>query len=251
MKNPRTNTPKIIRAEGGVTIRRRDGSVESVKPITVIPKTDEKEANAPQVTTGSGFIVHSDGYILTCAHVVSGASQPIAVLLEQDKQQCYEVIRCTLHPTQDLALLKINNDPWLTLTPVTFGNPHEVSRQSEVSVIGYPLVTQLGAELSTSSGHINAIRAIAGNRCFELDAKVNPGNSGGPLINDRGEVIGVVSARIDAERTNLAIPIHLAYHPLLSSIPGLSTGSSGRTERLEPEQRDALLAPSMALIVVF
>ena len=66
--------------------------------------------------------------------------------------------------------------------------------------MGYPLAPELGSNISASEGKINSIREGGRIKLFQFDADVNPGNSGGPLLNDKGEVIGVVVGKLDARK---------------------------------------------------
>jgi S1-C subfamily serine protease len=119
-------------------------------------------------------------------------------------------------PSKDLALLKLplRNLPYLSLADSNF-----VHVLNTVYVLGYPLTSELGHNVSASEGKINGIRREG--RVFQFDADVNPGNIGGPLLNDKGEVTGVVVAKLDAikmlkeqgslpERINFAIPVNEA-----------------------------------------
>ena len=99
-----------------------------------------------------------------------------------------------------------------------------------VMVLGFPLIEDVGTELSMSDGRINSIREGGRIPWFQIDANVNPGNSGGPLVNDRGEVIGIAVAKLNAlkmmeqsgvvpERINYAIPIDEAKHLIRKAYP--------------------------------
>jgi len=120
--------------------------------------------------------------------------------------------------SRDLALLKLALAK-LPYLPIADSDLVEIL--DTVYVLGYPLTGELGRKISASEGKINAIRERSGRRIFQFDANVNLGNSGGPLLNDKGEVIGVVVSKLNAikmleehgafsERINFAIPINEA-----------------------------------------
>lgn len=168
-------------------------------------------ASLTQQGAGSGFVVSSNGYILTNYHVVAGAGE-IEVLTADGRSHTASLVDYSPEWAEggaDLALLKINADhlPFLPL-----GDSDDVIRYDDVIVLGYPLTFQLGVALTVTGGHISAFRQHNESlRLLQIDVPINPGNSGGPLLNLRGEVIGVVTASIkEAQAVNLAVPINEA-----------------------------------------
>jgi serine protease Do len=139
---------------------------------------------------GSGFIISTDGYILTNNHVVGSAKQ-ITVRLNDRREYDAEIIG--LDPRSDLALLKIGEDD---LPVVHFGQPDNLKVGEWVVAIGSPF----GLDYSASTGIVSAIgRSIPTARgedyvpFIQTDVAINPGNSGGPLFNLAGEVVGINS----------------------------------------------------------
>jgi len=178
-----------------------------------------------QSSSGTGFVVHPDGYILTCNHVVEGAGK-IEVVSSDSKRYVAEVVEADTY--KDLALLKI---PAQGLPYVTLGDSERARVLDSVIALGYPL--GIGNEVAANEGKINAKRDSEKIPLFQIDAAVNPGNSGGPLVNDHGEVIGVVVAKLNAikvlvltgsipEGINFAIPI-LYAKSLLKKAPEIKT----------------------------
>ncbi len=165
--------------------------------------------------SGTGFILSEDGYILTNYHVVEDARRSgadVTVMLYDGSEYPAEIVGVE-GTRSDIALLKIEAEG---LTPVTLGNSDEMKVGEQAYVVGNPL-----GELTytLTSGIISALdREIATERnvrvsMFQLDAAVNSGNSGGPVYNDRGEVIGVVTAKYKAagiEGLGFAIPVNEA-----------------------------------------
>lgn len=136
---------------------------------------------------GSGFIISSDGYILTNAHVVETADE-ITVKLNDKREFAAEIIG-TDRKT-DIALIKINA---ADLPKVTQGNPENLKVGEWVVAIGSPF----GFEHSVTAGIVSAKgRSLAQENYvpfIQTDVAINPGNSGGPLFNMRGEVVGINS----------------------------------------------------------
>jgi serine protease Do len=145
--------------------------------------------------TGSGFIVSSDGYILTNNHVVAGADK-VMVRLHDEREFVAKVVGTD--PNTDVAVLKIDAKD---LKPIALGNSDNERVGEWVLAIGNPLGSQL--TFTVTSGIISAKgRSLQGLKASNLsisdfiqtDAAINPGNSGGPLVNVQGEAIGINSA---------------------------------------------------------
>ena len=160
-------------------------------------------------SSGSGFIITQDGYIVTNHHVVSGASSVTVTLYDGTE---YPATVVGSDSDYDVAVLKINATG---LQPVTLGNSSSVNVGDSVLAIGNPL-----GELtfSMSQGIVSCCdRAINVDgtpfNMIQVDASINPGNSGGPLMNLYGEVVGIVSAKYSSysdttvEGLGFAIPI--------------------------------------------
>lgn len=141
----------------------------------------------PARGSGSGFIVSPDGYIITNAHVVAEADE-VTVRLTDRREFPAKVIGVDAYT--DVALIKINAKE---LPTVKIGDPNELRPGEWVVAIGSPF----GLENSATAGIVSATsRAVSGNSpvpFIQTDVAVNPGNSGGPLFNMQGEVVGVNS----------------------------------------------------------
>lgn len=163
--------------------------------------------------SGSGFIISEDGYILTNYHVVQQADQAkVPVTVTMYDGSTYEAAIVGTESTNDIAVLKIDA---ANLDAVTFGDSDKLSVGDEVYPVGNPLGE---LEFSMSTGHISALnRQIATKtggdaiNMFQMDAAVNSGNSGGPVYNSKGEVVGIVTAKYEetgVEGIGFAIPIN-------------------------------------------
>ena len=161
-------------------------------------------------SSGSGFIISEDGYIVTNYHVINGASSVKVTLYNGNT---YDATVIGGDSDYDVAVLKINA---AGLTPVTLGNSADVNVGDSVLAIGNPL-----GELtfSMSGGYVSSCnRAINVDgtpfNMIQVTAAINPGNSGGPLFNEYGEVVGIVSAKYSSyasqsvEGLGFAIPIN-------------------------------------------
>ena len=159
---------------------------------------------------GSGVIISSDGYILTCDHVVNGASNITVTIGDQD----YTATIVGEDSTSDIAVIKIDATG---LTPATIGDSDSLAVGENVLAVGNPLGELGGTVTSGIVSALNRSVTIQGTSStntmslIQMDASVSPGNSGGGLFNMNGELIGVVNAKSsssDAEGLGFAIPIN-------------------------------------------
>ena len=159
--------------------------------------------------TGTGIIMSEDGYIITNAHVVNGASD-ITVVFTEDQENGIKAELIGIDTQTDLAVIKIEKTG---LTPAEFGKSSELQVGEAAIVIGNPLGFQLAG--SVTSGIISALdRELTIEdktlTLIQTDASINSGNSGGALINAYGQVVGITSAKINSaygEGLGFAIPI--------------------------------------------
>ncbi|TVR81511.1 MAG: hypothetical protein EA412_02850 [Chitinophagaceae bacterium] len=157
---------------------------------------------------GSGFFIDHHGLILTCYHVVQ-QSNSVEVALNEGTLIKAKVVRT--NPDYDLALIQIEN---VSSTPIGF-NSSKPSPGDEVFAVGSPAHKDLGR--SVTRGIVSAERVVEERQYIQTDAGVSPGNSGGPLINHRGEVVGIVNAKamsFGTEGVGFAIPVSVAMEKL-------------------------------------
>ena len=202
-------------ASGGMTTSQVS---EMVSPSVVVITTEQVVysqwswygQNQVESGAGSGVIISSDGYILTCAHVVSGASQITVTIGDTD----YTATVVGEDDTSDVAVLKIDATG---LTPATVGDSDSLSVGDSVLAVGNPLGELGGTVTSGIVSALNRSVTIQGSSStntmslIQMDASVSPGNSGGGLFNMNGELIGLVNAKSsssDAEGLGFAIPIN-------------------------------------------
>ena len=211
--------------DSGITAASSTGSTltteqvaDMVSPSVVVITTEQVVysqwswygQNQVESGAGSGVIISSDGYILTCAHVVDGASTITVTIGDQD----YTATLVGEDTTSDIAVIKIDADG---LTPATVGDSDSLKVGQSVMAVGNPL-GELGG--TVTGGMISALNrsvTIQGTSStntmslIQMDASVSPGNSGGGLFNMNGELIGIVNAKSsssDAEGLGFAIPIN-------------------------------------------
>ncbi|MCD9469417.1 MULTISPECIES: S1C family serine protease [Vibrionaceae] len=167
---------------------------------------------------GSGFLCHSKGYILTCAHLINLTDKlsviPPQPLNEFNKQTLSRVnpIDVTIaqyDPVNDVALLKIDNSIAVSLPDNVIGTDNLVQIGSSVAYLGFPY-GQSGLHTLKLSQSIVSSKVISenGTKQFQLDSMVHEGNSGGPLVDfSSGKVIGIVSGRFSPTGNGASIQI--------------------------------------------
>jgi serine protease Do len=204
--NPRVATPRRGPGGGG------NGGGIQIDPRLFL---DPDAPLPPQEGTGSGFVISSDGYIVTNNHVVANADKITVVLTD------HRVFPATLvgrDPTTDVAVIKVDAK---NLPTVAVGDDEKLRIGEWVLAIGNPL----GLDFTVTAGIVSAkgrgSRDVPVNNnswaitdFIQTDAAINPGNSGGPLVNIRGEVVGINTAIASPTGVNagygFAIPVGLA-----------------------------------------
>jgi len=156
------------------------------------------------IGTGSGVIVTVNGWIITNVHVIEGANK-IDITLENGENYSGIVSSVYYHDYLDIALVKI--DSIRTDFPIAeIGKSDEMVVGQEIIAVGYPYAFELGYPATITGGIVSAVRNLYGDTYIQFDAAVNPGNSGGPLLNLDGEVVGIVTLGL-VEGLHFAIPI--------------------------------------------
>lgn len=200
-----------------------EGSITSIanavskSVVSIVTSTDQKSffsnETTSQTAAGTGFILSNDGYVATNRHVVSGASK-IGVIL--DDGTAYEDVELVgTDPLNDFAIIKINNVN--NLSPVKLGDSKTTSAGQQVVAIGNALgAYQNSVTSGIISGKGRSLTATDSGRTqyetlsdmIQTDAAINGGNSGGPLVNAAGEVIGINTAYASqGNNVGFAIPI--------------------------------------------
>jgi S1-C subfamily serine protease len=189
-------------SEGPLTVAETS---ELLRPSVVSIRSTQDGTSGAQAT-GTGFIVNGDGTVLTAAHVVAGA-KAIEVTYADGTKSAAEV--ASADPAQDIATLTPATLPE-TVVPAVLGGGLAIG--DDVVAIGNPL----GLTWSTTSGVVSGLDRSAKGEANDLsglvqfDAAVNPGSSGGPLLNDQGQVAGVIVALANPTEAGTFIGIGFA-----------------------------------------
>jgi len=164
---------------------------------------------------GSGFILNEDGFLITNFHVIEGETQISVEVYHQAagelERKSYKQVRIiALNKFGDLALLRIEDPTAPKFKAVVLGNADALAVGEGVFAIGSPL----GLERTVTEGILSTkTRPMSGELYLQTTAQMNPGNSGGPLFNLRGEVVGITNMKMSAgEGLGFAIPVESARY---------------------------------------
>ena len=215
---------QVERSTDATAAGSTDGTSMSVQQIasvvspSVVAITTEQMSSSQtwfggyyvQSGAGSGVIISQDGYILTCAHVVSGATSVKVQLNGSDES--YDATVVGQDSTSDIAVLKIDA---AGLTPAVIGDSDALAVGEVAVAVGNPLGTLSNTVTDGIVSALNRQVTVQNNdmTLIQTDASISPGNSGGGLFNANGELIGIVNAKSsssDAEGLGFAIPINTA-----------------------------------------
>lgn len=184
---------------------------QAILPSLVVIQTERENAAVNErFGVGSGVVINARGDILTAYHVVDEASE-IEILFADGSQSTAEIV--SAEPDNDIAVLQPRQPPEL-IVPAVLGNPTAMRVGDEAYAVGNPL----GLAGSLSAGVISAFDRsfsieednIHLQGLIQFDTAVNPGNSGGPLLNRQGQVIGIVTALANPSDLNFFIGIGFA-----------------------------------------
>ena len=202
----------------------------------------------PQQALGSGFVIDKAGHIVTNYHVIEGADQIEVSFSNQD------TLRATVvgsDPSTDLAVLRVQSSA-RGLAPLTFGNSDSVRVGDSVVAIGNPF----GLRRTATAGIVSAVqeRTITApngypiDHVIQTDAQINSGNSGGPLLNGRGEVIGVNTAIATAEGSSGSVGIGFAVPSNTVKEVVAQLVSTGKVDRVYLGISGSTVTPELARV---
>jgi S1-C subfamily serine protease len=186
-----------------------------IRPSLVLIQSQSERADGTY-SLGSGTIIDTNGDILTSLHVVDGAKS-IQLTFADGTQSSAIVV--TTQPDIDIAVLKANNPP-AEIIPAVLGNPNAMQVGDDAYVVGNPFGLYSSMSAGVISGFNRTFQPINSNLTLkgliQIDAAVNPGNSGGPLLNRAGQVVGVVEGIANPTDQDVfigigfAVPINVA-----------------------------------------
>jgi S1-C subfamily serine protease len=214
-----------LACNGGVPIPDKGGIRTAELPHPTAPQPSVKQQ---VVAGGTGFLFGSKDYAITNWHVVKGANSIVAKFTDG---QTVKAVVVAKDLKNDIAILKLENASPFAATPIKLGDSSSARMGEKIFTIGYPASKIMGEKPKYSEGVINAVTgAMDDPTFFQVSVPIQPGNSGGPLFNERGEVIGITTASLSPLASDAmgAMPQNVNYaikssfvKNLLSTIPDL------------------------------
>ncbi len=191
---------------------------QEILPSLVFVKVQSENPGQEEgVGIGSGVVVNDQGDVLTALHVVADAVE-IEILFADGSESSADI--ASSDPEMDIAVLHPRQPPGL-IVPAVLGNPNSMRVGDEAFAVGNPLGLAGSMSAGVISGFDRTLPADENGRQFEgliqFDAAVNPGNSGGPLLNRRGQVIGIVTALADPTKQGSFTGIGFAV-PIVTAV---------------------------------
>jgi len=200
------------------------------------------QAFSDSISTGTGFYISSDGYFVTNFHVIKGAKD---IAVQDRMNQIYRASIVQVDTDNDLAILRVEGKKF---TFLAVASSTGVQKGETVFTIGFPNITMQGLESKVTQGIISSLSGIGGQpTTFQISVPIQPGNSGGPLINEYGNVIGIVSSTLRPQATmeaggflpqtvNYAIKSNYLLE-LIATIPTIKRSTTlGQKKLTLPEQ---------------
>lgn len=196
-------------------------------------------------SSGSGFFITTGGIIATNAHVIEGASNIEVTVSNEIGIFTYKAKVSLADSKNDVALLQIDDEKFKGLTSIPYGITENSDVGSKVFTIGYPLNDVMGSNYKVTDGIISSKSGIADDvRYYQITVPLQPGNSGGPLFDKDGNVIGITSSKLSSqavgtqiENVNYAIKSSylLNLYNMLPNSSKLSTNSQVAEKELQDQ----------------
>jgi S1-C subfamily serine protease len=206
---------------------------EKIQYLKMFPTVTDNFSNSPKEVSGSGtgYAISSNGYIVTNHHVINGANSIKVRGVNGDFSKAYNAKVIIDDKNNDLSIIKIDDSSFTSLGSIPYVIANRSSDVgSSVFVLGYPLRATMGDEVKLTNGIISSKSGFQGDvTSYQITAPVQPGNSGGPLFDGKGNIIGIINAKHSgAENVSYAIKSSYLMNliDLMASPPKLQTIST-------------------------
>jgi S1-C subfamily serine protease len=230
------------------------------KFIKMYPQTNNYiKTNKEHKSSGSGFFVSTDGLIATNAHVINEANKIKIIISDQNENLEYDAKVVLKDNNNDVALLKIEDKKFNGLSIIPYSLYGKADIGEKVFTIGYPLNEVMGTNFKVSDGIVSSITGISDDvRYYQISVPLQPGNSGGPLFNYSGDIIGITTSRLNSqavgtsiENVNYAVKISylLNLYDMLPNSSKLSTMPSNANKELKEQVK--ILKNYVCIIMVY
>ena len=194
--------------------RPKEEIMEKVYPKDEIKAsaTSKKKRNNEWENNGSGFLISESGYIVTNHHVISDWEEFQVEFKRNNKLEVFNAEMIKSDKTNDLAILRIKDEDFSTLNKIKYNlKTRSVDIGTEIFALGYPLTDMMGDDIKFTDGKISSKTGFRGDiTTYQIQVPIQPGNSGGPLFDFQGNLIGITSSGVNrkldlTENVNYAI----------------------------------------------
>lgn len=236
----------------------------SYLPIQAQPSTDTPESSKKVAededkvsidASGTGFVVDKRGYLATNYHVTENAKGIYVCLQKDGLWKSYNAILVKDDPTNDLAIIKIDDEEFVHFPSLPYNFTTEVEDvAADIYTLGYPRVNVMGTDIKYTAGAINSKTGIQGDPThYQISAHTDHGNSGGPMFNTKGAIIGITDSGLDkAKYGDVNYAIKSSYlKSLVDALPvKLDLPHDFSIEKLSRVEQIKILSKYTALILI-
>lgn len=207
------------------------------------------------VGSGTGFAIDKRGYFVTNYHVIDGAGG-IGICIQKDGEWVSYIGKVIkTDPTNDIAIIKIDDDDFKGFDNIPYSFSYESEDvAADIFTLGYPRVDVMGTDIKYTTGVINSRTGIQGDPThYQISAHIDHGNSGGPLFNAKGQVIGITDSGLDkAEFGDVNYSVKSLYiKSLVESLPvKLQLPNDSRLSNMSRSEQIKSISPYVALILI-
>lgn len=192
-----------------MSLPKEGAGVDNTTPATQ-RRQQTQPVQQPRINSGTAFFINENGLLVTNYHVIAGSSK-LAIWDPQLQYNSPAQVVC-IDQANDLAILKAN----VKSKAIPLATNGHLKRGEEVLTLGYPSPEVQGVQQKATFGRVNAVTGFADDgRFIQVDLPVQPGNSGGPLLNTKGEVVGIVTAQLQGIYQNVNYALKVDYLFLL------------------------------------
>jgi S1-C subfamily serine protease len=183
---------------GGLSIYEIVNDLNAVKEY--LPQS-QSNADGGWKGSGSGFFIDERGYMATNYHVVDGAKSIEVTFIRNGETESYPASVVLSDKQNDLSILKVESSSFKQLAPIPYNFSTRIKDTgSEVFTLGYPIADVMGEEVKFTDGKISSKTGIQGDvTVYQISVPIQPGNSGGPLFDNLGNIVGITSSRLNRE----------------------------------------------------
>lgn len=218
--------------------------------IKMYPTGESNHTSRTNQWSGTGIAIAPE-YIVTNYHVVENAKTLVITGLNGNTNKNYDVEVVATDKFNDLAILKIIDTSFIGFPPFKYGFSTTIKDiGTDIFVLGYPLISTMGEEIKLTNGIISAKSGFQGDvSLYQISAPIQPGNSGGPLFDNNGDLIGIVSAKHkNAENVGYAIKLSYLKNLIESTDLNISLTSSNSIKSLHLKDKVKSISPMVVMI---